>query len=190
LHASRPAVSAARLTNPERAFERCFERRALDMPQRHEIVVREYQRSADLERVLEIATALPAWFTRSGICSMQADLRYQCGFVAEDANKEVVGFISFFVNQGKAEIGWIGIRPDRHRQGVGRSLLHRLLKELESTQVSELYVHTLGDTVDYEPYQRTRKFYRQMGFQDFKRIAHPENPECEEELILLLKLPV
>jgi ribosomal protein S18 acetylase RimI-like enzyme len=160
------------------------------MPQRHEIVVREYQRSADLERILEIATALPAWFTRSGIRSMQADLRYQCGFVAEDGNKEVVGFISFFVNQGKAEIGWIGIRPDLHRQGVGRSLLHRLLRELESTQVSELYVHTLGDTVDYEPYQRTRKFYRQIGFQDFKRIANPENPECEEELILLLKLPV
>ena len=121
---------------------------------------------------------------------MQADLRYQCGFVAEDGNKEVVGFISFFVNQGKAEIGWIGIHPDLHRQGVGRSLLHRLLRELESTQVSELYVHTLGDAVDYEPYQRTRKFYRQMGFQDFKRIAHPENPDCEEELILLLKLPV
>jgi ribosomal protein S18 acetylase RimI-like enzyme len=160
------------------------------MPQPHEIVVREYQRSGDLERILEIAIALPAWFTPSGIRFMQADLRYQGGFVAEDGNKAVVGFISFFVNQGKAEIGWIGIRPDLHRRGVGRSLLHRLLRELESAQVSELYVHTLGDAVDYEPYEGTRKFYRRMGFQEFKRIANPGNPECEEELILLLKIPV
>ena len=159
------------------------------MPQRHEIVIREYQRSADLERILEIAAALPDWFSQSGIRFMRADLRYQYGFVAEDDNKQVVGFISFFVNQGKAEIGWIGIRPDFHRRGVGRSLLHRLVRELEPTQVSELYVHTLGDAVDYEPYEGTRKFYRQMGFQDFRRIANPGNPDCEEELILRLKLP-
>ena len=74
------------------------------MPQRREIVVREYQRSADLERILEIVTALPDWFTQSGIRSMQADLRYQYGFVAEDGNEEVVGFISFFVNQGRPRL--------------------------------------------------------------------------------------
>jgi hypothetical protein len=39
--------------------------------------------------------------------------------------------------------------------------------------VSELYVHTLGDTVDYEPYQRTRKFYRISGFQANRESRKP-----------------
>jgi hypothetical protein len=57
-----------------------------------------------------------------GVRSTQVDLRYQYGFVTYDG-KDVVGLIFVFVNQGKAEIGWMRIRPDLYRHGVGRSLL-------------------------------------------------------------------
>jgi GNAT superfamily N-acetyltransferase len=152
-----------------------------------QVSVRAYEQARDLVPVLEIARALPSWFTPSGIRSMQVDLRYQPGWVAilED---RIVGFISFFVNQRKAEIGWLGVCPDLHRGGIGRLLLERLIAELKAEEIAELYVHTLGDAVEYEPYRKTRAFYRGMGFQDFKRIANPDNPECEEDLILLLKL--
>lgn len=118
---------------------------------------------------------------------MQVDLRYQPGWVATLEDR-IIGFVSFFVNQGKAEIGWIGVRPNLHRGGTGRLLLERLVTTLRSAQIGELYVHTLGDAVEYEPYRKTRAFYRGMGFRDFKRIANPDNPECEEDLILLLKI--
>jgi hypothetical protein len=50
--------------------------------------------------------------------------------------------------------------------------------------VKTLQVYTLGDSVDYEPYERTRAFYRALGFVDFKREPHPDNPECPESLFL------
>lgn len=152
-----------------------------------QVAVRASEQAGDLVQILEIARALPSWFTQSGIRSMQVDLRYQPGWVATLEDR-IVGFISFFVNQGKAEIGWIGVLPDLHRGGIGRLLLEQLITLLRAEQIAELYVHTLGDSVEYEPYRKTRAFYRGMGFQDFKRIANPDNPECEEDLILLLKL--
>lgn len=152
-----------------------------------QLSVRAYEQASDLAQILEIARALPSWFTPSGIRSMQVDLRYQSGWVATLEDR-IVGFISFFVNQGKAEVGWIGVRPDLHRGGTGRLLLERLITKLKAEQIAELYVHTLGDAVEYDPYRKTRAFYRGMGFRDFKRIANPDNPDCEEDLILLLKL--
>ena len=151
------------------------------------VIVREFHRSSDLSDVLEIARSLPEWFTPKGIRFMEADLQFQSGLVAVGDDR-IIGFISFFVNQGKAEIGWMGVRPDVQRSGVGRMLLAGLAQQVRSAQINEIYVHTLGDAVEYEPYRKTRAFYRGTGFRDFKRISQLDNPECEEDLILLLKL--
>jgi GNAT superfamily N-acetyltransferase len=118
---------------------------------------------------------------------MQVDLPYQKGWIAWEGSRPL-GFISFFVNQAKGEIGWMGVLPDQQRKGFGKQLLNRLVDDLRSNRVSELYVRTLGDSVEYEPYAKTRAFYRANGFQDFQRIQHPENPEYEEELLLVLRL--
>jgi GNAT superfamily N-acetyltransferase len=141
----------------------------------------------DLESVLEVARALPQWFTPKGLELMQVDLPYQKGWIAWEGSSPL-GFISFFVNQAKGEIGWLGVLPDQQRKGIGKQLLNRLVEDLQSNRVSELYVRTLGDSVEYEPYAKTRAFYRANGFQDFQRFQHPDNPECEEELLLLLRL--
>jgi GNAT superfamily N-acetyltransferase len=142
---------------------------------------------ADLESVLEVARSLPQWFTPTGLELMQVDLPYQKGWIAWEGSRPL-GFISFFVNQAKGEIGWMGVLPDQQRKGFGKQLLNRLVDDLRSNRVSELYVRTLGDSVEYEPYAKTRAFYRANGFQDFQRIQHPENPEYEEELLLVLRL--
>ena len=94
--------------------------------QRHDlqVAVRAYEQASDLAQILEIARSLPSWFTPSGIRSMQVDLCYQPGWVATLEDR-IIGFVSFFVNQGKAEIGWIGVRSDLHRGGIGRLLLKR-----------------------------------------------------------------
>ena len=151
------------------------------------VVVREFHRSSDLSAVLEIARLLPEWFTPKGIRFMEADLKFQSGLVAVHDNR-ITGFISFFVNQGKAEIGWMGVRPDVQRNGIGRMLVSSLAQHLRPAEINEVYVHTLGDAVEYEPYRKTRAFYRGIGFRDFRRISQPDNPECEEDLVLLLKL--
>ncbi|MFQ6089395.1 MAG: GNAT family N-acetyltransferase [Candidatus Methanofastidiosia archaeon] len=146
-----------------------------------EIVIRKYVND-DFEQLIEIAKALPEWFTTNGIKHMSIDLLYQHGFVAV-LDFQIVGFLSFFVSEGIGQIGWIGILPEFHREGIGRKLIDGLISELRQKGVRELRVNTLGDSVEYEPYERTRAFYRGIGFKDFQRIKQ-DDPECPELLIL------
>jgi GNAT superfamily N-acetyltransferase len=137
----------------------------------------------DHTAILEIAKSLPQWFTSGGIESITKDIQFQDGIVAFEDN-QAIGFLTFFVNQGVANIGWMGVLPACHRRGVGEKLLQELRIILLKHQITSILVGTLGDSVDYEPYERTRAFYRKNGFVDFQKVAHPENPEQEEELIL------
>lgn len=151
------------------------------MKENDEIIFRKYE-VADLEQLIEIARALPEWFTATGIENMRMDLRFQQGFVAVKDSR-IVGFLSFFVAEGVAWIGWMGILSDFHRKGIGRKMVEKLVSELKQAGVHELRVSTLGDSVKYEPYERTRAFYRGIGFTDFQHIKQ-DNPECPEKLIL------
>ncbi|MGZ3775082.1 MAG: hypothetical protein ACXVCN_15255 [Bdellovibrio sp.] len=47
---------------------------------------------------------------------------------------------------------------------------------------------TLDESVDYKPYEKTRAFYFKNGFKKSHVIEHPENPECEAELVLRMDL--
>jgi ribosomal protein S18 acetylase RimI-like enzyme len=148
----------------------------------NQIIIRNYEES-DFEQIIDIAKALPKWFTENGINKMQIDLKYQQGFfVLKDSR--IIGFLSFYVTEGVGHIGWMGILPDFHRQGIGRKLVEQLISELKQGGIQELQVNTLGDSVDYEPYERTRAFYRGMGFEDFQKIKQ-DDPECPEQLIMV-----
>lgn len=50
-----------------------------------------------------------------------------------------------------------------------------------------MLVETLGESVDYEPYDRTRAFYRAAGFRDFKSVM-TDNPGMPESLTLKKRL--
>jgi ribosomal protein S18 acetylase RimI-like enzyme len=127
------------------------------------------------------------WFTENAFGNMRVDFRYGNGFVACQGD-DVIGFLTFNVKEAKAEITWLGLLKKHHRSGLGRKLLNALKKEMSQAGVKGIYVNTLGDSVDYEPYARTRAFYRAMGFKDHKRIMQPENADCPECLTLLLDL--
>src|SRR4030042_6779199 len=146
------------------------------------IMIRKYV-TTDLEQLIEIAKTLPEWFTAGGIKHMSIDLRFQHGFVTLN-DCRIVGFLSFFVNESVGQIGWVGVLSEFHHQGIGQKLVGRLISELKKAGIRELRVNTLGDSVEYEPYARTRAFYRRIGFKDFQRIKQ-DNPECPELLILV-----
>lgn len=138
---------------------------------------------ADHGAIRRIARRLHRWFTPKGRAMIRVDLRFQRGYVAR-LHGRVVGFITFVVSQGAGKIGWLGVAPRLQRRGVGRRLVDAVRRELRRGGVRRLQVSTLGDAVHYEPYARTRAFYRAVGFTELRRIAHPENPECEEELVM------
>ena len=150
-----------------------------------EILIRPYG-EADYKEIIEIAKSLPEWFTKGGVGHIAVDIPFQRGFVSLFGGT-VSGFISFFVYETIAHIGWMGIRPEFHRQGTGRRLVEELTSYLKKSGVNEIRVNTLGDSVEYEPYKRTRAFYRGIGFKDFKVIKQ-DNPECEELLTMSKKI--
>jgi GNAT superfamily N-acetyltransferase len=133
--------------------------------------------------VLRIARGLPQWFTAKGLDAIARDLPHHHGYVAL-RGRSIVGFITHFTCQGGGRIGWVGVQPHLHRQGIGRRLVNAVVEELRRRGFDRLEVSTLSDSVEYEPYERTRAFYLAMGFAVTTRIPHPDNPECPEEMIL------
>lgn len=141
----------------------------------------------DKTAVLKVAKSLPQFFTHKGVEFISADFYSQKGFVYRLDDK-VVGFVMYFSNQGVAEIGWMGVKPEFQGKKIGTELLMYLKSELVKNKCSSLIVKTLDESVDYKPYEQTRAFYLKYGFKKSHVIQHPENPECESELVLKMDL--
>jgi ribosomal protein S18 acetylase RimI-like enzyme len=136
----------------------------------------------DVPAALAVARALPEWFNVTGLEQMSVDLHNQMGAVAE-ANGEVVGFVTWLSRDGIGEIGWVGVASTHHRHGIGKRLLAFAEDRLRKSGATEVQVETLGESVDYEPYERTRAFYRAAGFK-FLRSEMTDNPGMPESLWL------
>jgi ribosomal protein S18 acetylase RimI-like enzyme len=152
------------------------------------MTIRAYQK-ADSSSLIEVARKLPEWFTPSGLQQLILDLVTHNGLVVLNSLQETTGFIIYRIENQAATLLWMGVHPDYHRQKIGKNLLDTFKSQLTCQGVRRIFVSTLGDKVDYEPYERTRNFYRKNGFRDYQRIDHPDNPEQEEELILKLEWP-
>jgi len=142
----------------------------------------------DLEQVVRIAELLPEWFDEDArVRAIPIDLKFQEVFVCEDYDKSgkhaLLGFITLFIAEGRVNIGWMGVHPDYRRQGVGGLLIQAAEDYCRSIEVDELATYTLGDGVEYEPYDSTRAFYQKHGFTIYQR-SQTDNPGCPEEIKL------
>ena len=137
---------------------------------------------ADVEGALGVARALPEWFNDDGLDQMAGDLPAHDGAVAV-AGGGIAGFVSWAVEGEIGEITWIGVLPGAHRTGIGTRLIEHALDRLRKDGVTQARVETLGGSVDYEPYERTRAFYRRCGFR-FLSSRMTGNPGMPESLWL------
>jgi GNAT superfamily N-acetyltransferase len=62
------------------------------------------------------------------------------------------------------ELHLLAVRRDRHRQGIGRALVEKVVADLRGAGVRVLEVHTVGPSHEDEGYARTREFYLAQGF--------------------------
>lgn len=144
-------------------------------------------RRDDHSDILGVAETLPEWFDADARGrAIPADLRYQEGFVALQ-NGEVVGFITLFVAEGRLNIGWLGVKRGSHRQGIGGRLLEAAEERARDMGLTELATYTLGDGVDYPPYEQTRAFYEKQGFRVYQR-SKTDNPGCPEEIRIVKRI--
>ena len=136
-----------------------------------------------LEQVLQLIEALPDWFDIDARTrAMPIDLLFQEVFVAEDEGR-IVGFITLYIAEGRVNIGWLGVHPEDQRKGIGSQLIKAAEDFSRQMEIDELAVYTLGDSVDYEPYESTRAFYLKHGFTIYQR-TQTDNPGCPEEIKL------
>jgi len=131
---------------------------------------------------MEIARGLRTHFDDGAMGKMPGDLRQHDLYIAEDDDGQVVGFLTVLRrNTDVGDISWMGVRNDLWRRGIGTALMEKATEDLAADGASILMVHTLSDTVDYEPYEATRAFYRSAGFKHLETIdpypgVAPGNP--------------
>jgi GNAT superfamily N-acetyltransferase len=142
----------------------------------------------DAPAVLAIVDGLREWFTEDARRkSMPVDLRHQRGFVAAEGDL-IAGFISLYIAEGKLNIGWLGVDKAKQRQGIGKLLIQQAEGLARDLGITELATYTLGDSVDYAPYEQTRAFYLKQGFEIYQRVQ-TDNPHCREEVRLRKSVP-
>lgn len=126
---------------------------------------------------------LPEWFGIPETVDSLVDRAERATAVVAIVDGLEVGLLTLVRHtEFAAEIDVIAVAPDRHRQGIGRSMVERAECLLAQDGVEYLQVKTLADTAQYEPYERTRAFYAACGFrplQVFPDLWNPENPALQ-----------
>lgn len=127
-----------------------------------------------------ILAALPAWF---GI--EEANRQYiqdieQLPTLLATFGAETVGFLTLKEHsEYAAEIHVMGVKPEMHRRGVGRTLVHRAESHLRERGFEFLQVKTLSTAHPDRNYARTRAFYQAIGFrplEEFPELWGAANP--------------
>lgn len=119
-----------------------------------------------------ILRSLPDWFgIEKALVDYVEALRVMETWIAEVAGTPV-GFLTINQhNEWSAEIHVMGVVDTLHGQGCGRRLVEHAEQALQSRSVEFLQVKTLGPSRASVCYERTRGFYRRMGFKPLEENA-------------------
>ena len=128
----------------------------------------------------KIMHSLPEWFSPPEDIEKKAVMHMEQPFFAAYDGDVPIGFITLKIhNQYAADIFNLGVLEQFHRQDVGRRLLEAAEQYCRNCSYLYLTVKTLDSSAEYEPYERTRAFYRKMGFvplEVFTTFWNEENP--------------
>ena len=124
---------------------------------------------------------LPEWFGNTqALQEYLAAVRPLPFFAALSPAGECVGFFSVKMHyQRTGDIYVCGILPEYQQQGIGSALYQAVEAYFRAHGCAYVMVKTLSETIDYEPYERTRRFYRKQGFVELVTLTEmwdEENP--------------
>lgn len=127
-----------------------------------------------------ILRALPQWFGIEEATQHYIDSISELPTFLAFFQQDCVGFLSIkpFLEYA-ADIYVMGIHPDYHHQGIGKTLLRAAEDYLRSQGVLFLQVKTLSERHPDPFYAKTRAFYQAVGFvplEEFPELWGPQNP--------------
>jgi GNAT superfamily N-acetyltransferase len=130
-----------------------------------------------------VLATLPTWF---GIPQSVADYVAKADehpTVVARVDGDNVGVLTLLVHTPyAAEVYVMGVRPEHHRQGIGRQMLGVAETWLRERDIEYLQVKTLSPRHPDPGYVKTREFYFAMGFrplEEFPELWQPENPALQ-----------
>lgn len=110
---------------------------------------------------------LPEWFGNKQALDEYVEkvavLPYWAAF---DEENHCIGFFAFKTYyEHTGDIFVCGVLPEYHRNGIGKALYYTAEAYFIQKGFKYVIVKTLSDVVSYEPYARTREFYKSIGFE-------------------------
>ena len=130
----------------------------------------------------KVLRELPDWFgiEKSIVeyVEQAADLPFWAAIT--DIN-ECIGIFSGKIHYGSTgDIFVCAVSPQFNRIGVGSELYKEMEYYFKANKCNYVIVKTLSDIVDYEPYNKTRKFYSKHGFTKLLTLTEmwDENNPC------------
>ncbi len=139
----------------------------------------------------QILRGLPDWFgIEEAIVNYVRDIQSMQTWVAESRHEtqsgcggesggEVAGFLTLHRhNEHSAEIQVMAVTDAYHGQGCGRQLVEHAEHLLRTESVEFLQVKTLAPSRPCAHYERTRGFYKHMGFKPLEenKLWGEQNP--------------
>ncbi len=129
----------------------------------------------------DILSSIPEWFESEEANQIyRRRIRNQIALVVKKEGR-AVGFLGLEDhNPYTSEIYVFGIRKGYQRHGLGRELVSMVTEELRKhPEKKYLTVKTLGESRPDPFYEKTRAFYRKMGFlplEEMKTLWSENNP--------------
>lgn len=133
----------------------------------------------------EVLEKLPQWFgdkqSLDDYVEQVAEFPY---WAALNQQNKCIGFFSVKRHyRHTGEIFVCGVLPEYHGSGIGRALYKMAEKYFAENGCKWVIVKTLSDAVKYEPYARTRAFYKSVGFEPLITLTEMWN---EKNLCLIM----
>lgn len=121
------------------------------------------KKSNDSDGAYKIAESLPNYFNQHGLEEIKKAVKNEILFGAY-SNDTLIGFVTYKeLNPEAIELSWMGVLNEYQGQGVGTKMVEESLIIIgDKYKVCE--VKTLAETQPDEGYEKTRRFYKKLGF--------------------------
>jgi GNAT superfamily N-acetyltransferase len=142
-----------------------------------------HQEAGTGETCRRILETLPEWFGIPASAEDYAATAERSPSVVASRNGDDIGFVTLVRHSPyAAEVYVMAVRPEFHRQGIGRQLLWSAEEQLVTDGVEFLQVKTLAPSKPDDGYEKTRAFYFAYGFrplEEFPDLWDAENPALQ-----------
>jgi GNAT superfamily N-acetyltransferase len=134
----------------------------------------------------ELLATVPHWFGMTDANENYQRVADRCPTLIALDNGRAVGFVTVVRHsRHAAELHVMAVRPELHRNGIGRMLVAAAEDRLRSESVEYLQVKTLSASAGDEPYLGTLAFYTALDFRVLEEM--PSLWDADNPAVLLIK---